>query len=190
MPKETAKKIGELSGRIDSIEKEILSLDKKGMLLIKRALGLEDKLNTVLARKVVLERSKIAKARAEAKKRENKLLAKIAALKRKQMAFEKKNEVLRHMKAKSARIRGELKRVEDEIKRGTVELSRIKAAKTAAAKPPKPKKPVKKKPAVKKKAPARKPKERVLKKPAVKEFAAPEEKLFEATYACHEVSNG
>ncbi len=111
--------------RIVSLEEEILGRYKEGLLLVKRAISLEDQLKAVLSGQIEVEKAKISKARAEAMKKEKALLSRIAGLKRKQQIYEKKKEILNKIREKSANLKKELHAIEQKISQETEELSRI-----------------------------------------------------------------
>jgi len=91
--------------RIVSLENEILGGYKEGLLLVKKAISLEDKLKAVLSEQIEVERANISKARAEAMRKEESLLSRITNLKKKQQIYEKKKQILAQIREKSANLK-------------------------------------------------------------------------------------
>ncbi len=126
---DAGKEIDAIKQKTDALGKEILQMENQGAGLIKKEIALEDRLVAVLGQMLELEKGKIADAKRSGAAKEAALMGRITALQNKQREFEKRKEMLRHLKDKSAAIKEEMGNAERKMQEEIAELYRIKEIK-------------------------------------------------------------
>ncbi len=123
------KELNAIKQRTDALGKEILQMENQGAALIKKEIALEDRLVAVLGQMLELEKGKIADAKRSGAAKEAALMGRIAYLQNKQREFEKRKEMVKHLKEKSLAIKEEMGNAERKMREEIAELYRIKEIK-------------------------------------------------------------
>jgi hypothetical protein len=129
MSEEAEKEIDAIKQRTDALGREILQMENQGAALIKKEIALEDRLVAVLGQMLELEKGKIADAKRAGAAKEAALMGRIAYLQNKQKEFEKRKEMVKHLKEKSLAIKEEMGNAERKMREEIAELYRIKEIK-------------------------------------------------------------
>ncbi|MDP2973464.1 MAG: hypothetical protein Q8N60_00290, partial [Candidatus Diapherotrites archaeon] len=123
------KEIDAIKQKADALGKEILQMENQGAVLIKKEIALEDRLVAVFGQMLELEKGKIADAKRSGAAKEATLMGRIAFLQNKQREFEKRKEMVKHLKEKSLAIKEEMGNAERKVREEIAELYRIKEIK-------------------------------------------------------------